>query len=99
MRNELDLRDKISLLRLLNKLENELIEYDFNNLSLKIEFKINNEYLIFDLREKEIIISDKLFHNYDEIIHKDDNRLIYKFIDDIYDYLEDYIEDSISHYE
>ena len=98
MRNELDLRDKISLMRLLNKLENDLIEYDFNNLSMKLKIKLNEEYLIFDLREKEIILSYEFSH-YDEVIHKDDNRLIHKFIDDIYNYLDDYIEDILSHYE
>lgn len=89
-RDKLNLKDKIDLSVLLNSLENEGINFKYENLIIKI-FLDNLESINIDLRNNIIFNNDGIY-NYEERIYN------YLDISKIYDYLEDYFNDIISHY-
>ena len=89
-RDRLNLKDKIDLSVLLNLFENEGINFKYDNMIIKI-FLDNLESLNIDLKNNIIFNNDGLY-NYDEKIYN------YLDISRVYDYLEDYFNDIISHY-
>ena len=89
-RDILNLKDKIDLSVLLNLLENEGINFKYDNMIIKI-FLDNLESLNIDLKNN-IIFNNDWIYNYKERIYD------YLDISKLYDYLEDYFNDILSHY-
>ena len=91
MKRDLSLKEKIDLSFLLNRLYNEGIDYEYqaiNNLLL-IKFDYN---LIFNLNDKLIGTQEDIISE----INYDNNSKIE--IKEIYDYLDNYLNDILSRY-
>ena len=91
MKRNLSLKDKINLSILLKRLYNENINYEYQDRDENILIIFFEDYNIkFNLNKKIISFGDDIYDLYEE------NS---KFeIKDIYDYLDNYLEDILSHY-
>lgn len=89
-RDRLNLKDKIDLSNLIIQFENEGVNYKYDNMIIKI-FLDNLESLNIDLRNNIIFRNDGIY-NYNDEDHN------YIDISKLYNYLEDYFQDIINHY-